>query len=246
MKRSLIFLVSLLFALFFVGCQEDAFVDSVDPATPTYTLKISSHGDGGEVSPSGNVQVAKGDNLAIYVNKQIGVDASATMDGTELPLVKGKTGYFFRIIDVKANAIVNIEFEKTNKWLLTQHSWDIVSRDVRRVRDGKYFYTVYAPGYTPVDTLGYIPGTGLENLKLTFAEDSVKGYDVSGKMIWDMNYSLDPETNYLVVGGGIKGYIIKLDDTNFWWATESKYYNSYPDKPVPEEDRVVIERYIAK
>ena len=78
MKKKLVIFVSLLFILFFYGCQEDM-VDPVLPVTPNLTPKITVEiaysGFGGKVvTPAiSSVQVAKGENLSISIDKEIGI-----------------------------------------------------------------------------------------------------------------------------------------------------------------------------
>ncbi len=244
MKKKIFILISLLFILFFIGCQEEV-VDSVPLETPKVTVKVSLHGTGGEVTPYGNVQLPEGETLKISVLKETGVIATATIDGNNLPLQKSKIdgSYFFRTSQLTANAVVDIEFEKGIKWQLAQHPWNYYSRDSRLAKDGSYFYTSYAKGYAPVDTVGYIYGGTLPNMTWVFEEDTMKVFDVNKKLVGFDPYTISND-NYMVIGkNGMQGKI-EVTDSVFKFHMRSPYYESYPDKPVPELDRITIEKFI--
>lgn len=246
MKSKILMFVSLLFILFFIGCQEEM-VDQTPPETPKFTVKVSLHGAGGEISPNGNVQVLKGEDLKISVSKEVGIKATATADGVELPLFNSKNGYYFKVSSVSSNAVVDVNFEQTLKWQLAKHPWNLFSREYRKIIDNKYLYTSYAKGYTPVDTAGYISGTELKNLQFVFQEDTVKGYDINKNLVCNMKYTFNPEDYSITIGDGIKGKVLKLSDNEFIYSAKSTYYEVMPDGSVranPEKDEMMTEKYI--
>lgn len=227
MKKKAVLLVGLLFILIFMGCKEG--VLDPDPIVPTNcTIQVNPNGPG-TVIPSGAITALKGGNLTLTVTKDIGVVSKATMnDGTELPLKDGK--YY---VPVTSNSTVNVEFEKTPKWQLAQHPWVYFSREVRLLSTNEYLYTAY------------VSKGDLKYIKLTFDEDTVKGYDVSGKQVISMEYSIREDS--LILGDGIKSKILKITDGELQYSAPSPFYELFPIvRRVPEKDELFIETYNKK
>lgn len=232
MKKKIFVLIGLLFILvIFWGCEE-GIVDPSPLETPKYTWKISAHGSGGEISPSGNVQVLKGEALKISVSKETGVDVTATLDGKDLPLQRSKVdkSYFFKVNDITANAVVDVNFEKGVRYRLTHNRWELYSRENRLLSTNEYIRTEYVP-------------KDLDYRKYSFDEDSISTYDFSGTRIGRIDYKILNEDS-IAIGNGIKGKILESTDEYFRYTGIALYYEVLPEvRRIPEKDRLLIFTY---
>jgi hypothetical protein len=224
MKKKISVLIDLLFILvIFWGCQEDV-VEPVAPVASKYIIQVNQNGPG-SVIPSGAITALQGEILSLAVTKDIGVVVKATLNGTELSLKDGK--YY---VPVTSSGTVNVEFEKTPKWQLAQHSWDYFSREVRVLKTDEYLYTAYAP-------------KDMKYEKLIFDEDSIKVYDVSGKQVAANPYKMVNDTTF-IEGTDLELKIIEISDEKLVLSSMSRFYEVFPVvKRVPEKDQRFIETY---